>query len=739
LNSTAALLRPGDVLGGFRIDDVIGIGGMAIVYRAEQVSLGRPVALKVLSSKLTSDTVFRERFRREGTHAAALEHPNIVPVYDSGEQDGHLFIAMRLVDGTNLAELIQTRGLTADQTIEILRPIASALDTAHAAGLIHRDVKPQNILITGQGHPYLADFGVAKGSNTYGLTATGGFVGSVNYASPEQIKGLTLTPASDVYALTAVLYQCLTGHVPFPRETDAGVMHAHLHEPPPTLSTIAGADSDFHTVLARGMAKDAGARYGHAGDLMNAAALSVSRLPSKIRKSVPAFPGEATDGSFSPGEATDAGHAVTRASAAPANRTEVVSGDELASLRNAAAFTAADQRRPPAPEPEPEVAVTNRHWSLISGIGAAAALAIVAVVLLAGGSRAAHASAFRSGHLLLSSGKEWRSDSSSLSGLPLAAPISISAAGMQIYAGGVTNPDTIAGGVPASLVSSYGSPAQVSVIKLPLGLAKRYSWSSQRLAPLVLVVVATDAGEMAIACRAPTAGALARMLSACAGIAEKAKIVNTNVDYPGPDPQVARQIAQSLEPRLRIGAAAPPGLTAGRLPSRASALMQVASVDQGVASALTRIATAPRYRAAISSLAQALMREGDLARQIAGAATGGRRSLYESLRGGFVAISARLNAAAVGIAALGFAHPSVASLQIPRLPALHHRHVSRPRARSQSGGSAGATVPQAVSPAPETAQAPPTPTPTAPAYTPPPTPAPAKRRSEPQIVISKPE
>ena len=374
--TTPAILRPGDTIGGFRIDDVIGIGGMAIVYRAEQVSLGRSVALKVLSSKLTSDTTFRERFRREGTHAAGLEHPNIVPVYDSGEQDGHLYLAMRLVEGTNLAELIQTRGLTADQTIEILRPIASALDTAHAAGLIHRDVKPQNILLTAQGHPYLADFGVAKGSNTYGLTATGGFVGSVNYASPEQIKGLTLTSASDVYALTAVLFQCLTGHVPYPRETDAGIMHAHLTEPPPTLPTITGADSDFHTVLARGMAKDAGSRYGHAGDLINAAALSVSRLPNDMRNSVPAFPGEdmevsspgveangavGTDGvsSFA-GEAEGARSASVPGTAGPANHTELVSGDELASIRNPAAFTAADQRRPPAPEPKLDIPSSNR-------------------------------------------------------------------------------------------------------------------------------------------------------------------------------------------------------------------------------------------------------------------------------------------------------------------------------------------------------------------------------------------
>jgi serine/threonine protein kinase len=386
LATATAILRPGDVLGGFRVDDVIGIGGMAIVYRAEQVSLGRPVALKVLSSKLTNDEVFRERFRREGMHAAALEHPNIVPVYDSDEQDGLLYLAMRLVEGTNLAELIQTRGLTADQTVEILRPIASALDTAHAGGLIHRDVKPQNILITDQGHPYLADFGVAKGSNTSGLTATGGFVGSVNYASPEQIRGLTLTSASDIYALTAVLYQCLTGRVPYPRETDAGIMHAHLTEPPPTLPVVAGADSDFHTVFARGMAKDPGARYGHAGDLINAAALSADRMPSVRRKAVPAFPSE-------PCEQAGAAAAETPV----AEGTEIVSPDELAKLHSTESHTTADRRRTPAPELEPQVAGAPRRRRLIAGIGIGAIAVVVAIVLILGSGAGTHARALRHG------------------------------------------------------------------------------------------------------------------------------------------------------------------------------------------------------------------------------------------------------------------------------------------------------------------------------------------------------
>jgi predicted Ser/Thr protein kinase len=374
------MLRPGETIDGFRVEDVIGIGGMAIVYRAVQESLGRPVALKVLSRQLSDDDLFRERFRREGIHAASLEHPNIVPVYDSGERDGMLYLAMRLVDGTNLAELIRRQGVSADRTIEILKPIASALDTAHAAGLIHRDVKPQNILITDDGHPYLADFGVAKGSNTLGLTATGGFLGSVNYASPEQIKGLTLTPASDIYALTAVLYHCLTGDVPYQRETDASIMHAHLTEPPPALPALEGADSDFHTVLARGMAKDPGARYGHAGDLINAASLAVNRLPSARRKTVPAFPQDSRAGEDGDGEPEAVFGAAHSAQA------DVVALD-------AVELTAADQRRA-APPPVESVPAAAPRWrprlprSIPRAAVALAALLAVcagAVALLASG------------------------------------------------------------------------------------------------------------------------------------------------------------------------------------------------------------------------------------------------------------------------------------------------------------------------------------------------------------------
>jgi serine/threonine protein kinase len=265
-----AVLQAGETLAGYRIEAIAGVGGMGVVYRATQLSLERRVALKVFSATLVGDQRLRERFRLEGRHAAALNHPNIIPVYEAGESNGLMFIAMRFVDGPTLADMIMQQALSGRETLRVLEAIASALDAAHEAGLIHRDIKPHNVLLTSGGHPYLADFGITKGAETSGLTNSGDFVGSVAYVAPEQIDGRAVTRASDTYSLTAVVFHCLTGTLPYEHDTEAALMHAHLFAAPPTISGLGIDAPALDGVFARGMAKDPAARFQSATELVDA-------------------------------------------------------------------------------------------------------------------------------------------------------------------------------------------------------------------------------------------------------------------------------------------------------------------------------------------------------------------------------------------------------------------------------------------------------------------------------------
>ena len=231
------MLERGTTIAGYRIDGVLGQGGMGTVYEATQLSLDRVVALKLLAAHLSEDVGFRERFRREGQIQARLEHPHIVTVYEAGETEHGLFIAMRLVRGRTLKNLITTRELDVDRTLKILEPVAEALDEAHGIGLIHRDIKPQNVLVGGRDHSFLADFGLTKGTTETSLTKTGHFVGTFDYIPPEQINGERATAASDIYSLAGVIYECLTGEVPYPKPAEAAVLYAHVADPPPRPTT----------------------------------------------------------------------------------------------------------------------------------------------------------------------------------------------------------------------------------------------------------------------------------------------------------------------------------------------------------------------------------------------------------------------------------------------------------------------------------------------------------------------
>jgi serine/threonine-protein kinase len=273
-----AELVPGDVIGGYRVRAVAGRGGMGVVYRAEDLALGRQVALKVIAPDLAGDTRFRGRFVRESRIAAGLEHVNVVPVYGAGEESGRLFIAMRFIEGTDLQQLLRTGALDAPRAVAIVSQVAEALDAAHRRGLVHRDVKPANVLVAMVGateQAYLTDFGLTRDAAAGdGLTKTGQWVGTLAYVSPEQIRGEPVDARADIYALGAVLYQCVTGHPPFSVDSELEALAAHLDEPPPRPSKD-GAPRGLDAVVERAMSKDPGRRFRSAGDLGRAAVAAV--------------------------------------------------------------------------------------------------------------------------------------------------------------------------------------------------------------------------------------------------------------------------------------------------------------------------------------------------------------------------------------------------------------------------------------------------------------------------------
>jgi serine/threonine-protein kinase len=277
----------GASVAGYRIDSVAGRGGMGVVYRARQVALDRTVALKLIAPEFARDDAFRARFARESQIAASLDHPNVIPVYEAGEDGDQLFIAMRFVDGTDLGRMLASEGaLEPWLAAELVAQAAWALDAAHARGLVHRDVKPANLLVGGdpaRPHVYLTDFGLARrdGSST-ALTTTGQWMGTPDYAAPEQIDGHDVDARTDVYALGCVLYAALAGRPPFGDRPRMAKAAAHLHERPPSLRSVrAEVPAAFERVVARALAKRPEDRFTTAGEL-GAAALAAARRAGPI-------------------------------------------------------------------------------------------------------------------------------------------------------------------------------------------------------------------------------------------------------------------------------------------------------------------------------------------------------------------------------------------------------------------------------------------------------------------------
>lgn len=306
--------RVGAEFAGYRLESVIARGGMSTVFLSESLRLARKVAVKVLAQDLADDDTFRERFVRESLIAASLDHPNVIPIYDAGEADGLLYIAMRYVQGPQLKAVVQSSGpLPPQRLIPIMSQVGGALDAAHARGLIHRDVKPGNILVDSLGgqppsdHVYLCDFGLTKQASSHtGLTQTGQFVGTIDYIAPEQIEGRDVDARTDIYSLGCVLYECITGSVPFKKSTEAAVLWAHIQElPVPATERNQDLPPEIDAVIAKALDKTPDARYQSCADLVNALRSAVGMPASASAPVIPALemiaPAAAEDVLPSPG------------------------------------------------------------------------------------------------------------------------------------------------------------------------------------------------------------------------------------------------------------------------------------------------------------------------------------------------------------------------------------------------------------------------------------------------------
>ncbi|WP_156661008.1 serine/threonine-protein kinase, partial [Mycobacterium sp. 852002-51163_SCH5372311] len=265
--------RAGSMFGPYHLKRPLGHGGMGQVYEAEHTVKGWTVAVKLMSETLSKDPVFRERMKREARHTGRLQEPHVVPIHDYGEIDGQLYLEMRLIEGTDLETLLKQSGpLTPPRAVAIITQVASALDAAHAAGIMHRDVKPPNVLVTRDDFAYLVDFGIANATTDEKLTQIGTAVGTWKYMAPERFSSGEVTHRADVYALACVLYECLTGAPPYASDSAGVLVTAHMLDPIPQPSIKrAGVPKSLDRVIARGMAKRPDDRYATAGELAKAA------------------------------------------------------------------------------------------------------------------------------------------------------------------------------------------------------------------------------------------------------------------------------------------------------------------------------------------------------------------------------------------------------------------------------------------------------------------------------------
>jgi serine/threonine protein kinase len=651
----AELLPPGTVVAGYRTDGVLGEGGMGVVYEATQLSLDRKVALKIVATGLSADAAFRARFRREGLIQARVEHPNIVTVYEAGEDKGLLFLAMRLVRGASLNDIMRSGALDAPRTLRILHAVAGALDSAHDAGLIHRDVKPHNILVGARDYPYLADFGITKAVNDTGLTRTGQFMGSLDYMAPEQIRGEQATAACDIYALGAVLFECLTGVVPFASESEAAVLYAHIAEPAPKISEHRPELPEaLDEVIASAMAKEPAARPQTAAALIEAAescftsgpvaeALEtqqplqepapVSIRPAETRAEMITAPDTSRSGA-PPAEAQP----LVAPPGGPPNSVSALA-PSLRPVRKSRAWTGADEQ--PIPQPDPDEGAAIRQAA--AGFRRRArqiTLTLAAVAVIAGGyvlgrgstsaasdSRSLRTLATRAASVEVP--PSWRKASSpALPGMNLVdAAAAHDPAGNALAVGELSGAEGKNLLPPAFEAVLEARPHSTDAVKLGAIAAYRYRalrvrGSAQRP---TLLVVPTTVGVEAVIC-IPRSEAFGPQ--SCEAAAASLRLIGANALPLGPSASYARVLSKAVE-RIAPAAGREHALAAARTRAgQAHLAATLAGTYQSAASLLVKGKPGPDAATFNSRLLTAIRLAGQEYATMAAAARAGESKRF---------------------------------------------------------------------------------------------------------------
>ena len=699
------------VVTGYRIDGTLGEGGMGTVYRATQLSLERVVALKVLTAELSADPDFRERFRREGLLQAALEHPHIVTVFEAGEADNRLFLAMRMVEGPTLKDLILRRQLDDRRALRLLTQVAEALDAAHAKGLIHRDVKPQNVLVGAGDHAYLADFGLTKGHDDAGMTETGQFVGTIDYISPEQARGDRATARSDVYALTAVLCECLTGQVPYVRATEERALLAHLTEPPPRLSEVrSDLPAAMDEVVAEGMAKDPADRPASAGELMLKARRALGAPEAPAPRDTP----DTTDTTrLRPTAGTptrtrgmaptgDLGATRLAGSAAAADATRVPGATPAVPAGAADAHTFAGAQPPVSPKAPASAgaqpggiptkaraaagaqpAAANVRAGTGAGRGryllailAAAAVAAVAGFLLggsSGGSGEALSDSASAGYVELSFPASWQrlASAPAIPGLRFSQPLALapsagasgSAASQRLVAGEVSasGPTLLPAAFTAGLAGALPRPEAVR-----LGALQAYRYSGLSVhglaGPLTLYTVPTSGGVATVACLSSatypssSSSSSSSPASQCAQIAATLRLNGTTVYGLAPSPAYASELGGTLGAlRAATGAGSAKLRAASSASAQAAAAAQLAAAYSSAGRALGRLTVSPAVQGVNANVAGSLAALGRDYSALAAAARNGDEAAYARAASAVGSDRARAASALAALRQAGYA------------------------------------------------------------------------------------